>query len=43
MQQHDEKQKAVNAAVIKIIVRRNMIRRLGTANRLAMKKRVRFQ
>ena len=43
MQQHDERLSAVIAAVIKIVMRKNMIGRLGTANGLAMKKRARFE
>ena len=42
MQQQDERLRAINPAVMKIIMRKNIFRRLGTAIELAMKKRTIF-
>lgn len=42
MQQQEEKLRATNPAVIKATMRKNIFRRLGTANELAMKKRTIF-
>ena len=42
MQQQDERQRAIDPVAMRVIRRMNMLERLGTANELAMKKRMRF-